>query len=298
METVNQPGAGSTSPDPLHERHVGYLRTLRRTLSMVTMYGLDHAVPRAQVEESYQELTRLLRVGKRLDITAFEENLLLNGKPASATDPYVNELARLLERLELPGLEFLPGVASQEYEELLAVLAQRNGPDLGAAVDAATALRSKRLPHIRVQVSQYRRVAEDQAVVDRTLGVNPSTHPGRSSHPASRKSAGRDQDVEEWERAWKQQMQQNWDLSAGPDAAPESKPAAVPARGAEGVRERMAKVAGAMQESVRTIAASIGFLLKESTGPLNHQQHELLESARDSLERAGRLLEEMEKLAN
>ena len=218
----------AASEESGHQQRVHAVRAFRRTLAAVTMYGLDHAVARTQIEENFQELSRVLRLGGRLDLAVADGNILVNGRPAGTNDPHIQELAKTLGRLKLSDLGFRSGLSRQEYAELLNIFAHAPSGRPGQERSGAELLRRKQLKHVVLQGGTYQRIAGDQVIVDKRPGVTPSRHPGQ---PAGCPGAAHRHDFEEWEREWKRQMERGWDLGnqASSGSAAETLPSADPA---------------------------------------------------------------------
>lgn len=137
-----------------HDRSA-LIQTLGKSLNMGTLYGVDHNVTRASLENSYAQLAAFLEAYGYLDLNIDESGLLVNGSLSTA--PLAGTVASRLSSHKLFSFGISKGFSLSEYLALFSILLTPPAKLSGSAL--ARLSERDGFPHIVAQAVEYRRVA-------------------------------------------------------------------------------------------------------------------------------------------
>ncbi|HIE10226.1 MAG TPA: hypothetical protein EYP62_01265 [Kiritimatiellae bacterium] len=150
------------SPQQVHE----FLRLAGRAISNATLYGPHHPLAVAAADDCYRAFDVMMKPVSRVNISMAEKDLLIEGKPADARNPFIRLLADRLRSLEVAGFSLLRGMPHEEFVRFIEILAtpppEDEGPD-----GLLRRMQQKDLRYVLAERVRYERVTESQAVVDR-----------------------------------------------------------------------------------------------------------------------------------
>jgi len=161
------------------------IMVLSAAIKGLRLYSLDHPATTKQIQTLQNGLFSLLQHKKSIKMGLLEGTLFVEDYLFIQEFPAAQELARLLETLELAGIEFYTGLSAEELQALLDLLHAGGGK--GQAF--ADALRQRKVERIRAVISEeddedagqprkvYRKALKvvDQIFTDVRMGEIPSS---------------------------------------------------------------------------------------------------------------------------
>jgi hypothetical protein len=141
------------------------LRLMGQALSFSDLYGMAHKLTAQARRDGYAVLRDLLAARGRLVIGLVEGSLVIDGQVVAARNPLVAALVERLRGLDVTGFTLHQGMAQEEFDGLLGVLAMRGDTAKGAAF--AEALSAAGVSNAQASTVVLREVREDEVVVNR-----------------------------------------------------------------------------------------------------------------------------------
>lgn len=144
------------------------VQALVGSLKGVKLYPLQHPALARQIQTFLGVLQRCHQLHPALRIGMYDGTLVVNDLLLSADMPAADDLCKLMQRLELSGLQFDPGVSEEEFSLLLALL---TAPPKGDQ-SVESLLSARHFPHIHPLIQEAEKDSQaPRAVYGRALKV-------------------------------------------------------------------------------------------------------------------------------
>lgn len=139
-----------------------FLLKTGRTLSQMALYAPDHPSVKNAVGESYLMLSALLNGNSELAMGLSEGELVINGQPIeNVNDSALRPFVQLLSAYNLFSLSFLDGIRE---DEMIAFFRLASGDLKKKNIDIASFLEQQNVSHIKLNLSKYAKIGEDQSI--------------------------------------------------------------------------------------------------------------------------------------
>ncbi len=138
------------------------LSVFGKTLSIASIYGMNHPSVATPLKEAHNELTEALEQDKIVMLGLFNKTLTINDKMLTDYTVHLRALERRFIALEVPHLVFRPGISEEELKKLLNALYSAGGT---AGETIKERLDEANLTNIKADQVQYVAQHEGQRLV-------------------------------------------------------------------------------------------------------------------------------------
>lgn len=138
---------------------------LGKIVSLVDLYGPGHNMACSAITDGFKALMNLLAERESIGINLLDKDLLVDSHLVEQKNPLITKLAERLRTLDIHGFSIKRGMAEDEFNRLIGLLAAR-GPASGEG-DFAHSLAGDGFEHVSASRSVLRKVEEDEEVVKR-----------------------------------------------------------------------------------------------------------------------------------
>ncbi len=168
--------SGNAEPGPVQAAQAGlgqkqlldvyaFLRAAGQTINNSSLYGPTHKITVKSVSDSFAQLTQLLSVVPRINLSVVNGELLVEGKPIELKNPFINLLADRLDSVGVSGFSLMQGMSESEYKKLMEVLMSPKAEDTGG--DFADLVEKLQLDHVYAERVRYERVSDSEVVAEK-----------------------------------------------------------------------------------------------------------------------------------
>jgi len=156
------------------------IAAIGQALINYNLYGEKHSVATDALSEAYVQLQKYLQNVGKISFGMNENELLVNGYAISMSNPLVQHLGQRLNKLKISNFSIKPGMGSEEFRKLIALLLDDEVTDAtGDRTDTFRDRLSKGgFRHVTAKKVTIRELADDEMVVGKDSLDNLSLDPG------------------------------------------------------------------------------------------------------------------------
>ena len=156
----SQPGKPSIPPAVLDA-----LAAVGKAVSHASLYGPEHRLTGQAAADAHEKLSTALARKPRINLAMVDGKLRVNDKPVPDGNALVLAFAAKLKARRVSGFTIVAGLSSAETAALVTLMATSREVDGDNAFREA--LKKHQLIHILAEKSSYKRVSDDDTVVER-----------------------------------------------------------------------------------------------------------------------------------
>lgn len=142
-----------------------FLRAAGQVINNSSLYGPSHKITVKSLGDSYGQLSRLLELIPRINLSVVQGELLVEGKPIELKNPFITLLADRLDAVGVTGFSLIQGMTEGEYKKLMEVLMSGRPEDTGG--DFADIVEKLQLEHVFAERVRYERISESEVVTQK-----------------------------------------------------------------------------------------------------------------------------------
>ena len=164
------PGSGSEAALDVQDKGLqDFLKKFGQALVNVGVYGPQHRLSADLIGQAYRALTTHLEKYPKVVMKSSDGALMVYGKPCPITNTFLAALARQLGLLGASELSLLAGIEAAEFRDLIIIVGQATPGRARKGQNANQRLDDSGLAHVRTRQVRFQEVAEDEAVVSKSI---------------------------------------------------------------------------------------------------------------------------------